>query len=168
MPEPDVARVLLPITPQKEDPISETVKPPRPDVLEPPPLPVPIQSTIDLQEGPVLIPITSTAAPVFDGTTLPTGGASILANREIQMLSQAIPVYPERARSAGREGACDVSIDVDPRGNPFNIVAACTHSMFHQEAIRAVENVRFIPAIRDGQAVTSRGVLIPIEFALED
>lgn len=168
MPAPEVARVLLPITPQKEEKISDTEEPPRPDVLDPPPLPDPIQSTIDFQEGPVLIPDTSTMVPQFGGTTLPVGGASVLANRGLQMLSHAIPVYPERARSAGREGACDVSIDVDPRGSPFNIVAECTHSVFRQEAIRAVENVRFIPAIRDGQSVTSRGVVIPIEFALED
>lgn len=168
LPEPEVARVLLPITPQKEETRTESIKPPQPDVLDPPPLPDPIQSTIDVADGPVLLPMAGTPIPDFQTSVLTTDGTAVLANRGLQMLSQAIPVYPERARSAGREGVCDVTLDVDPRGSPFNIDAECSHRVFRQEAIRAVENVRFIPAIRDGETVTSRGVVIPIEFALED
>ena len=168
VPEPEMARVLLPITPQPEDPATETVKPPQPDVLDPPPLPDPIQSTIEFQDGPVFIPESMTTIPQIRDEMVPGGEVSVLANRGLQMLNPALPVFPDRAQRAGREGVCDVTIDVDPRGNPFNISAICSDNLFRQEAIRAVENVRFIPAVRDWKAVTSRGVVIPIEFALED
>ncbi|MCI4645428.1 MAG: energy transducer TonB, partial [Hyphomonadaceae bacterium] len=67
----------------------------------------------------------------------------------------------------GIEGSCEVRFDVNARGEPFNVEAVCTDSVFRREAERAVSRVRFAPKIVRGQALERRNVVYPIEFGLD-
>ncbi|MEM1150114.1 MAG: energy transducer TonB [Pseudomonadota bacterium] len=92
----------------------------------------------------------------------------VIDNRNAKPISPPAPVYPQRAAERGIEGQCEVRLDVSPRGEPFNVVADCTDSVFARAAERAVERVRFAPMIVRGQATEMRNVVYPLVFTLED
>ncbi|MEL7545744.1 MAG: TonB family protein [Pseudomonadota bacterium] len=168
LPAPETARVLVSITPQEDAPKPEASDPFHTPVLVPPPLPEPIVTTVDAKSDlPNIVLDLPTGGTKFKLPTTIDGGSAIL-NRAVQLITEPIPTYPARALAAGREGVCDVSLDVDPQGNPFNLSAECSHPVFQDEALRAAKGVRFIPEIDSGKAVVRRGIVIPIEFALED
>ena len=89
-----------------------------------------------------------------------------ISDRDAQPISPPQVSYPQRAAQRGVEGTCEVRFDVNPRGEPFNVEATCTDSVFRREAERAVSRVKFAPKIVRGQAVGRRNVVYPLEFQL--
>lgn len=75
--------------------------------------------------------------------------------------------YPSRAAERGMEGRCNVTVDVDIAGLPYNVEASCTDSIFQREAERAVSAMVFSPATACGEPVERPGVVYPLEFELE-
>jgi len=54
--------------------------------------------------------------------------------------------YPAQAGVQGLEGACDVTFDVSPAGEPDAIrVGACSSEVFRRPAKTTVEQMRFAP-----------------------
>ena len=144
-------------------------KPPRPDVIDPPPQPPNLVKDIKNVDLPfngyagVAPPDYGDAefAPILPERT------GVIQVRDIQPITRPVPIYPPRAAANGLEGNCEVVLGVSTRGEPFNVNATCTHRLFENAARRAVEKVKFVPQIRDGLPVTVTGVVYPLEFRLE-
>lgn len=90
-----------------------------------------------------------------------------ISDRDAQPISPPQVSYPQRAAERGIEGSCEVRFNVNGRGEPYDVAADCTDSVFRREAERAVSRVRFAPKIVRGQAVERRNVVYPIEFGLD-
>lgn len=170
-PELEEQRTLEAITPQKEIEEARRNQRSRPQRLasadKPPPPPKLSSSKSDID---LPTPNIQGAAP----TELNLNRVQSLAidpvaisDRDAQPIRPPVPTYPRRAAERGIEGSCEVRFDVNPRGQPFNIEANCTDSVFRREAERAVSRVEFAPKIVRGQAVGRRNVVYPLEFRLE-
>lgn len=90
-----------------------------------------------------------------------------ISDRDAQPISPPQLSYPQRAAERGIEGSCEVRFNVNGRGEPYDVQADCSDSVFRREAERAVSRVRFAPKIVRGQAVERRNVVYPIEFGLD-
>lgn len=76
--------------------------------------------------------------------------------------------YPSVMRNAGIEGRVIVQFIVDEEGNVVNpVVLQSPHSMLSEEALRAVQLVKFIPGRQRSKAVRVQ-MSIPIIFRLEE
>lgn len=76
--------------------------------------------------------------------------------------------YPSVMRNAGIEGRVIVQFIVDEEGNVVNpVVLRSPHSMLSEEALRAVQLVKFTPGRQRSKAVRVQ-MSIPIIFRLEE
>ncbi len=91
---------------------------------------------------------------------------SIAMSKEAIPLWLPVPTYPQRAIDRNIEGTCEVRMDLDTRGRPYNVTANCTDRIFKSPAERAVRKVEFSPRVIRGQAVEQHGVVYPLEFKL--
>ncbi|MCI4645429.1 MAG: TonB family protein [Hyphomonadaceae bacterium] len=165
-------RQLVPITPQQADTPDEPRKrmPVQrlPAATQPPPPPQlsTAKSDIDLPAA----SIDGAAPSGLDFASLDhlVVAPVVINEREAQPISPPAPVYPSRAAERGLEGRCEVHFDVNARGEPFNLNAMCSDSVFKRSAEEAVSRVRFAPKIVRGQAVERRSVVYPIEYGLDD
>ncbi|WP_084418445.1 TonB family protein [Henriciella litoralis] len=115
-------------------------------------------------------------APTIEGTapsTLPLNPLKglkldvvVISNKDVQPIRPPSVVYPDAMMRRGIEGDCNVYLDVDPRGRPYNVKAECTDPGFRKEAERAISKVEFAPRVHRGQAVVREGVVYPIEFRI--
>ena len=164
-------RVLSAITPQQQDSEIRTrqrSKPRRLDSAAKPPPPPKVSATKSQINLPT--PRIAGAAP----TELNLGRMQSLAidpvaisDRDAQPIRPPTPSFPQRAAERGIEGTCDVRFDVDTRGRPYNVQAACSNDMFTREAERAVSRVEFAPKIIRGKAAERKNVVYPLEFKLQ-
>jgi protein TonB len=83
-------------------------------------------------------------------------------------LSNRKPVYPYAARRRGLEGRVVLGVTVTSDGSAaaVEVVSSSGSALLDQAALQAVQGWRFIPAQRNGQAVSGR-VQVPITFRLE-
>jgi protein TonB len=130
-PEPEPAPPAEPIA-QAPPPAPE----PEPEPAPPPPPPQPV----------VTAPPPAPAQPV--GETRPA-----------RPLRQVQPSYPPDAARRRQEGWVELSftIGVDGRVSDVQVVRAQPARVFDREAISAMQQWTFEPALRDGQPVPSRG-----------
>lgn len=89
-----------------------------------------------------------------------------IGERDAQPIRPPVATYPRRAADLGIEGTCEVHLDVDTRGRPYNVEAECSDSMFEREAERAVSRVEFVPKIVRGKPAERHNVVYPLEFRL--
>lgn len=163
---------LVRITPadEIEAPRRETRAPvKRIDVAAPPPLPpAPAARKGDIDMPAIAITGAAPDLPVFEriGQLVPPVPA--ISAREAQPLRAPVPSYPDALARRGIEGECEVALKIDGRGQPFDILARCSHSGFERAAERAVADVQFAPRIVRGQPVEQHGVVYPIRFRLEE
>ena len=78
------------------------------------------------------------------------------------------PMYPEKERQEGVEGAVILAVDIDATGAVAGAKvdkAVDGHPAFTDAAIAAVKQWRFEPARQDGKPVAIQ-VKIPVKFAL--
>lgn len=170
-PDREPPRQLEAITPSEESQEiqrSSRSRPQRLDSADKPPPPPKLSSSksdIDLPT-----PNIQGAAPTelnFDRVQSIAIDPVAISDRDAQPISPPVVQYPQRAAERGIEGSCEVRFDVNARGEPFNVAADCTDSVFVREAERAVSRVRFAPKIVRGQALERRNVVYPIEFGLD-
>lgn len=81
--------------------------------------------------------------------------------------SNAVPVYPERARTRGWEGRVLLSVDVtaDGRTTSVTIARSSGHGILDRAARKAVKRWRFTPAMKAGVRNAST-VTVPVRFVL--
>jgi len=170
-PEGKEQRVLEAITPSEESQEVRRTSRSRPQRLasadKPPPPPKLSSSKSDID---LPTPNIQGAAPTelnFDRVQSIAIDPVAISDRDAQPISPPVVQYPRRAAERGIEGSCEVRFDVNAQGEPFNVNADCTDSVFRREAERAVSRVRFAPKIVRGQALERRNVVYPIEFALD-
>lgn len=167
--EPVASRVLDVITPQRPDPdapITKRAKPtPLDAAMEPPPPPRASATHTD-----IILPTPVVPGTVPEGLSInvkmPTIGAVMISSRDYQVVREPLPVYPRRAAAAGISGTCKVAFDIDPRGKPFHVSAACSDPVFISEAESSVSKAEFAPQLVDGQFVTVTGLEYPLDFKL--
>jgi len=119
-----------------------------------------------LEERGVVERTTEEAAEDMAAAAREAAAASEVSDRNAQPLRPVIPTYPIRALERGTEGVCDVAFDIDVRGRPFNVNAACTKLIFKREAERAVSLAEFAPTLVNGQPVEQKGVVYPLGFSI--
>jgi len=79
-------------------------------------------------------------------------------------ISIPTPAYPAAATHRNLHGQCDVEFDIDPQGQTQNIMVSCDHEVFVQPAREAIENWRYNPRIRNGEATWRNGVVTSFDF----
>jgi periplasmic protein TonB len=119
--------------------------------------PVPASSTTQRDTRPVAAAETEAAPPpVSQPVTTPsrsTGGET----RDAKVVRQVQPGYPQLAYRRRLTGWVEIRFNVaaDGRVGNVEVIRADPPRMFDREAIRAVEQWMFEPAMRDGQPIPS-------------
>ncbi|MEO0465721.1 MAG: TonB family protein [Pseudomonadota bacterium] len=171
-PEDREQRVLEALVPQEESTEirrSARSKPRKLDSADKPPPPPKLTSSksdIDLPT-----PSIQGAAPTelkLDRMSSMAIDPVAISDRDAQPISPPQVTYPQRAAERGIEGSCEVRFNVNARGEPYDVDADCTDSVFVREAERSVSRVRFAPKIVRGSAVERANVVYPLQFDLAD
>jgi protein TonB len=132
----------------------------RPQLVEtapPPPLPAPIDETI--QSG-----VPEAGISATPGVALAPG------DQPIPLSGQTPPPrYPSEALRRGESGTVLVRVEVDINGAPAGValVQRSGSRDLDRAAMEAVRKWRFMPAQRDGQAIAS-SLVIPIDFKADE
>jgi periplasmic protein TonB len=164
---PPVIPELPPVDPAR----TEVLEPIRVEVPQPPDVPAaPAPDTLPadwlvagLQGGDFQVALGSGAwdvrGAVFGLADVDQGPVGVL---------QPPPLYPQRARRQGIEGAVELEfvVRVDGGVEQVRVVDSQPGSVFDAAAIEAVSRWRFEPAVRAGEAVAVR-VRMPLSFRLE-
>ncbi len=133
----------------------------------PPPKMSATKSNVDLPT-----PSISGAAPAkieFDRVSNIDLGAVVVNDRDAQPIRPPNQGPLIRAiQRIGKSAACEVSLDVDVRGKPYNVHATCNVSGYERAAEQAVSAAEFAPKIVKGKPAERRGVVYPFELNLED
>lgn len=144
-----------------------TPRPERIDLAAPPPRAPRYQASADA------VPLSQVAFTPVDADLGSAGlfdrlviSPVAINERDARPIQPPNPVYPSAMQARGIEGSCEVHLNVDPQGRPFNVEAICSHDGFRREAERAVKQVRFVPKIEKGTPVTRTGVVYPLEFGI--
>lgn len=159
------------ITPQAEDEPLKTkyVKPQKLAQLSAPP-PLPKLNSIKSE---VILPtpdLSGKAPTTIKRTKIPPFKAPIAAipDTDAKPIRPPIVQYPARAITLGLEGDCQVYLNVDVRGRPYDVRADCTDSVFETAAVKAVRSVEFAPKIVSGIAKERANVIYPLVFTFDD
>jgi len=162
-------RILTAVTPKVEaDPFVEPTKLIEiPDVTELPP-PPPVQRP-EVRDGGIPMPVVGQVPATLPGklTDFIRPVAQPIGERVPVPIRPPVPAYPRDMAARGISGSCTVHFSLSARGLPFDIVAACSHPGFENEARRAVSRTEFLPEIRDGQPMESHKLVYPLEFTLQ-
>ena len=87
--------------------------------------------------------------------------------RRPRVIHRVEPVYPADAREKNIKGSVILTMVVDREGNPTDIkIWRSLHPSMDQAAIEAARQMRFEPALKDGQPV-SETLLVEFYFSLE-
>ncbi len=87
--------------------------------------------------------------------------------RRPRVIRRVEPVYPADAREKNIKGSVVLTMVVDREGNPQDIkIWRSLHPSMDQAAIEAARQMRFEPALKDGQPV-SETLLVEFYFSLE-
>jgi TonB family protein len=70
------------------------------------------------------------------------------------------PAYPASARPLRIEGAVNVQVTIDERGNVISASAVAGHPILRQAAVQAARQSKFSPTILNGTAVKVTGIIV--------
>lgn len=90
-----------------------------------------------------------------------------LPDAEARPVRPPMPSYPQGAARVMLQGYCEVMFSVDTRGRTSHIHPRCSHPEFCASATAAMEEVRFMPARRDGRIVPRHKIVYPLEFRID-
>ncbi len=141
--------------------LDKAAKPP------PPPKMAATKQNIDLPKANI-----SGAAPTevkFERVTGINLGAVSVSDRDAQPIRppNTGPILRAMQR-IGKSAECEVSLDVDLQGKPYNVVATCNVPQYEKAAEQAVGATEFAPKIVQGKAVGRKGVVYPFELKMEE
>lgn len=92
----------------------------------------------------------------------------VAEKEEYLPLYKEVPVYPEDAARAGREGTVVVEFTVAASGRTKDVhVVSSTDEAFDQVAVDSAQNYRYIPRLDNGVPVDVPGVRTKIAFVLQ-
>ncbi|AVP98639.1 energy transducer TonB [Ahniella affigens] len=112
-------------------------------------------------------PSTTTPPPAAQPTPEPEPAKPVLPSRDAVLVRTVRPSYPPKAARARQEGWVEVQFTVGADGKvaDVKVVRGDPARVFDREAIRAVQQWEFQPAIRDGQPA-AMNMTRRIEFKL--
>jgi protein TonB len=146
--------------------------PPAPPVLRQPAPPTPVATPVEVPvEHPVTVAVTTPAVavpPVASQPPTPPSAPAAAASDALAYIVAPQPDYPLIARRKGWEGTVVLRVEVDAEGLPTAVTVerSSGRPALDQAARRKVlADWRFRPALRDGLAVPSVG-LVPVDFRL--
>lgn len=90
-----------------------------------------------------------------------------LPDADARPVRPPMPSYPNGAARMMLQGYCEVQFSVDTRGRTSNIRPRCSHPEFCASATAAMEEVRFMPARREGRIVPRDNIVYPLEYRIE-
>lgn len=93
----------------------------------------------------------------------PTPAPTILRTSEIingKATNLVKPPYPSIARPLRIEGAVNVQVTIDERGNVISASAVSGHPMLRQSAVQAARQSKFSPTTLNGIAVKVTGIIV--------
>lgn len=109
--------------------------------------------------------VTSHVVPesqVITAAELPAGSTAPRAVRKVA------PVVPEDLKRAGQEGEVELMCQIDERGDVRHIaVTQASNPRFVAAASKALQQWKFTPGTRDGQAV-AMSIVVPMRFVFDD
>ena len=133
----------------------------------PPPKMSATKSNVDLPT-----PSISGAAPTeisFDRVTNIDVGAVVVNDRDAQPIRppDSGPLLRQLQR-IGKDAECEVSLNVDVQGVPYDVNATCNVGAYERAAEQAVAKARFAPKMVRGKPAERRGVVYPFEIRLSE
>lgn len=136
------------------------------DPVDPPP---PVQtSEVEPAVPDAGNPIENFAAPPVDEPVIGEFSGRIPIDGNPTPTVRVSPVYPSLMADREIEGQCTMMFDILPNGRTSNVRALdCTNRGFERASIRAVENWRYDPQIRNGEPVIYRGASTQLIYELE-
>ncbi len=148
--------------------------PPRPPVRtlrSRPPLPVPTPTPAPAASDPVSpdpLPEPADTGPVPEPDALPASGSPALTTALAYRFRTDVP-YPIAAKRQHAQGTVLLRVLIDAHGVPerIEIEKSSGHAALDRSAREAVLRWRFAPAMRDGKAQPTWG-LVPIAFRLDE
>ena len=94
-------------------------------------------------------------------------GAANLQTRRPRVVHRVEPIYPADAREKNIKGSVVLTMVVDREGNPQDIkISKSLYPSMDQAALEAARQMRFEPALKDGQAV-SETLLVEFYFSTQ-
>jgi len=148
-----------------EQPMEMTSSTPTVDNVQPLPMDVQsfdIEGLSDLASGPGL-----GGTQLYHGNPESSGSPGYVMASDLTPISMVGPQYPSKARRAGIEGFALVQFTVTEKGNCINpvIVDSDPPDVFDEAAINVVQQWRFQPQMRGGEA-TSVTARVNLKFQL--
>ena len=143
------------------DKMNKAKKPP------PPPKMFAGKTSVDLPKANI-----SGATPTeikFERVTNIDVGAVSVNDRDAQPIKPPnIGPIMRKMEQVGKSAECEVSLDVDVNGKPFNVHAKCNVSSYESAAEASVKQAEFAPKTVKGQRVERRGVVYPFELRMDE
>jgi TonB family protein len=103
-------------------------------------------------------------SPKKDEDREPVSGSPEENSGHLKLLSSVDPEYTPQARAAKFSGKCVVGLTVDPTGTPMNVKVIKSLGMgLDENAVKAVSQYRFSPAMHDGVAVPA-DIKVEVDF----
>lgn len=156
---------INPVSDDLKSPLERTKPEPLKDIDIPPARPtLPTEKAQKVSPGPISDP---KAGNILQPVVLDlTRTALVINNRNPDPLLRLPPAMPSRA---DRSGHCDVRLNVDSSGSPYQVEATyCTQRVFERPTIKAVAKWKYRPRIVDGRAVAMEGLTNRVSFHLID
>lgn len=96
--------------------------------------------------------VVATAQP-----TLTSAPAATVANRDATLIRDVQPAYPREAYRGRTEGWVELEFTITAQGTvaDAHVVSSNPTRVFDREALQAIQQARFEPMLRDGQAVST-------------
>lgn len=134
---------------------------------EPTPAPTPSQPVASTTRPATTPEPTTTPPPATTPAPEPEPAKPVLPSRDAVLVRTVRPGYPPKAARARQEGWVEVQFTVgaDGKVSDVRVVRGDPARVFDREAIRAVQQWEFQPAIRDGQPA-AMNMTRRIEFKL--
>jgi protein TonB len=149
--------------------LEPTIRPPRPDRVEPiqAPPPRPVIAT-DREAQPVEVGYSLTPPAIENGAVM--SGVDQIVLPPPPLDTRVEPTYPAREASRGVQGDCTIRYDILASGRTANLaVVACDARGFERASLEAVARWRHAAARNgDPNAVVRQGVTTTLSYRLED
>ncbi len=139
---------------------------PKPETIKPPPTvpqDTPDDSVVETKNT------FSVAGPVIDKVKIGNNFSLSSRDQDVRPVVRVDPSYPASAARDGIEGWVSLRFTIDPLGSvrDIEIIDSEPKRLFDREARRALAKWKYQPRKVDGKAVSQTGIMVMLEFSLE-
>ncbi|AOE50551.1 TonB family protein [Kangiella sediminilitoris] len=156
---------------KKPEPKRSPLKPPKLPVIEKTPsIDGQVIESIDVLTEESFLTTNLVDEVSLDGATTGFGRVDVLQDSSAMAMYRAQPSYPIKAQLNGIEGWVLLKYDVDASGTLSNISVLDSQpkNIFDKEAVKALKEWKFRPAMTEGRPIASLGQTVKIEFNMDN